>query len=343
MTWGEFISEVNDQLSVEANRRGLEAFRNRFIRNAVIDLQRYIPGYRQGNTTTYLLANVVQLDQCSLVQLPDGAKPTEIYQYSTNPADDQYCKRYRLDFYPWESRQDLICGKLDFMTWWAGCSWPTGVCPPPVPQNCNGWNWVQRKGYVYTIAPHGKNFLVYPPINDSTALLLLWDGYKSEYADIETIPFPHEAAEAVAAYLRWKLTIDVDKNPALAREYYAFWKERRLSLYRDWQETQDADKKGEEYGDMTIPPPTNFSQFGAQNIPLLPGITALEGSTVIALANITTVYLAVPFTIMIIIGGVNQLWTLKGGTDADDPTNGIVRPNDYNGLTNAKVWSQSTV
>lgn len=34
----------------------------------------------------------------------------------------------------------------------------------------------------------------------------------------------------------------------------------------------------------------------------------------------------------------SQTWQLQAGTDANDPTNGVVRPSDYNGATNAKVW-----
>lgn len=269
MLWSDFIAEVNAQLSVEANRRGLESFRDRFIRNAVLDLQRYIPAFRQGLTTTYLMADVTALDKCSLVQLPTGAKPKELWQYSTDPADDLYCKRYRLDFYPWASRQDLVCGKLDFMNWWAGGCWPAGTCPPAPAPACTQ-NWCESKGYVYTIAPHGTNFLVYPAINDKTALLLLWDGYKTAFLNGDTIPFYDGTSEAVAAYLMSKLSLYVDKNPGLAREHDAFWKAKRLALYRDWQETQDAEGKGDEYGASVVAPPQNGT-FQTGSVALVQG------------------------------------------------------------------------
>ncbi len=337
MQWSDFVLEVNAQLPIEATRRGLEAFRDRLMRNAVLDLQRYIPGFCQGLTTTYLAVDVEALDHCSLVKLPNGAKPRELWQYSIKDGDDPHCRRHRLDFYPWARRQDLICGKLDFMAWWGAWNWPVGSCPPTPPANVQGWDWVRRKGYVYTIAPHGKSFLVYPAVNDETALLLVWDGYKTEFSPTDTVPFSDGTAEAVANYVMWRIMLTVDKNPGLAREYQAMWRERRLSLYRDWQDTQDAEGKGDEYDSDVIPPPTNFAAFDAQSIPFLRTITTIAGSGANALEQISTLSLTTPTTVMILIGGVIQLWGLEASTAATGP--GVQRPADYNGTSNAKVWT----
>lgn len=40
--------------------------------------------------------------------------------------------------------------------------------------------------------------------------------------------------------------------------------------------------------------------------------------------------------------GVFQVWQLEAGTDADDPFGGVVRPDDFNAVTNAKVWYKRT-
>lgn len=341
MLWSDFVDAVNSHLSVDATRRGLEAFRDRYMRNAVLDLQRYIRSYREGNTTTYLLADVTAVGQAQLVKMPSGCKPKAVFIYSTAAGDDPLTMRYRLDFYPWKSKQDLISGKLDFWSWWGTLQWP--VTPPPTPPaNCNGWDWCRRQAYVYSVAPFGTNFLIYPPLDANKALLLVWDGYKMDFEDTDTIPFPEDAAECVAAYIKWKITLDVDKNIPLAREHRSFYNERRLSLYRDWQDTLSIEEDGEEYDGMVVPPPNNFSNFAAQDIPLLGTVTMIEGVTNTALAAVPTVGLNVPLTVMIIIGGINQIWTLIAGTLADDPSNGVVRPNDYS-LANPKVWTQSTV
>lgn len=74
MTWGDFVELVESHLSVEATRRGMENFRARYMRNAVLDLQRYIPSYRAGNVTTYTLADVETVTRASLGELPPQAK-----------------------------------------------------------------------------------------------------------------------------------------------------------------------------------------------------------------------------------------------------------------------------
>ena len=42
MTWAEYVDYVKEHLTVDANRRGLEDFTPRMIRNSVADLQRFI-------------------------------------------------------------------------------------------------------------------------------------------------------------------------------------------------------------------------------------------------------------------------------------------------------------
>lgn len=344
MTWSEFVDAVDEHLAVEANRRGLSAFRDRYMRNAVLDLQRYIRSYREGNTTTYTAADVVDEGQAQLVAFPTGAKPKALYLYSVDPDNDELCDRYRLDFYPWNQRQDMICGKLDFWQWW-GCCWPLGGCPNP-PDDVTTedlWQWANRKAYVYTIGPFGKNFLIYPKLTASTRLLLVYDGYTYDFDDGDTVNFPAEASEAVAAYVLAKIYKAVDKNIPLAKEYEADYARLRLSLWRDWQETQDAESKDEEYADMIVPPPVNFAGFGAQSIPLLATVTSLEGATNTALANLPTLSMDVPTSVVVIISGLQQLWTLSAGTDATDTAQGILRPNDYDAASNARVWYQSTL
>lgn len=43
---------------------------------------------------------------------------------------------------------------------------------------------------------------------------------------------------------------------------------------------------------------------------------------------------------MLTYGRILQLWQLIAGTDAEAPSNGVVRPDDYDGTTNARIWVQ---
>jgi hypothetical protein len=53
----------------------------------------------------------------------------------------------------------------------------------------------------------------------------------------------------------------------------------------------------------------------------------------IDLATYPTLYMVKTGT-----SGALQAWQLMAGTDAEDAPGGIVRPDDYNASTNAKVW-----
>lgn len=336
MTWAEFITAVDSHLAVEANRRGMATFRARYMRNAVLDLQRYIRGYRDANTTTYALADVSTEGEAQLVTLPVGSKPKAFYIYSTDEDLDPLCARYRLGYYPWNKRQDMICGRLNFADWWNACCTTAG-CPPVALTDDEQQAWTS-KAYVYTIGPMGRNFLIYPKLTASTRLLVVWDGYKYDFANGDYMNLPEEASEAVAAYVMWKVTRNVDKNIALSREFEQDWKKLRLSLYTDFREIRDLDEEDQEYGADTIVPVPQITAFGAQYIPFLTSITGLEGATTAFLSHVPTENLSVPFMVQIKIGGVTQTWVLQDGTAATGP--GVQRPNDYDTTDNARIWVQ---
>lgn len=336
MTWSEFVTAVESGMAVEGSRRGLSTFRARYMRNAVLDLQRYIRGYREGNTTLYTAAQVTDQGQAQLVDFPDGCKPKALYIYSVDTElNSPLCYRYRLQFYPWLQRQDLICGRLNFSSW-LGSACTTQGCPPVTISADQQAAWFS-KAYVYTIGPMGRNFLIYPKLTASTRLLLAWDGLKYTFSDSDTVNMPAEASECVAFYILAQIARFVDKDYNAAREFERLYKERRLSLFRDFQETQDAEEKDEEYDSDVIPAPTNFSEFDAQSLPFLRTITSIAGSTVAALEQIPTTSMDTPTSVLLLIGGVIQLWVLESSSTATGP--GAQRPADYSASA-PKCWIQ---
>lgn len=227
MTWTQFMAVVDEHLSVDANRRGLEDFRERTMRNSVVDLQRYIRAYQTGHTTTYAVADLDEIEHAMLGNLPAGAIPSAFYIYSTevDSEGDAHpdCNRNRLDFWDWERRQHLIC------------------CPCDI------------RLYAYALAPQGRQFMIHPILNADTRLLLVWQGLKIDFAGGDTVPFPEEAAEAVAAYTKWRILLEIDKNPTLAGTQYAIWKQKLGSLYLDERAKQDAEKPDQEYPTSQAP------------------------------------------------------------------------------------------
>jgi hypothetical protein len=71
--------------------------------------------------------------------------------------------------------------------------------------------------------------------------------------------------------------------------------------------------------------------------PFLRSVIGLTGGGATKLDGIATVGLRVPFLASIVISDVLQHWLLRAGTDAEDGV-GIIRPDDYDASTNAKVW-----
>lgn len=231
------------------------------------------------------------------------------------------CERNRLDWIAWEDRQELICG-------------------------------MSRCQYAYSVAPHGNQFLIHPALNDETVLLVVWDGLKMDFADGDIIPWPEWAAEAVAAYIKYKILLEIDKRPELAAQWYlpasgnrpasGVYASLRLALFREQQEALTANGRDQEYEINLTPQAEVINGFGAQDIPFLSTVTAYAGIDQTALAAVPTTGLTVPFAVAIDIGTGAEIWVLQSSTAATDTPNGVLRGNDYAATTNEKVWLQQS-
>ncbi len=204
---------------------------------------------------------------------------------------DPNCVRVRLSFCAWENRQQMICGRTP--------------------------------RYLFSISPHGKQFLVTPLLNENTVLKVVWDGYKYDFAANDIINFPAEASEAVAAYVNWKIARTVDKNLALAKEYEIEYQKLRLALFRDFNEGQFPDFKDEEYVSVAPPIPVDTTVTTWDELGDLTSAGRVINSILFWVEAAT---------------GLLQVVQLRVGTDATDQPNGVQRPDDYNAATNARVW-----
>lgn len=333
MIYSASVADVIEELGVDGNRRGIELQRTKWIRDGFIDLQRFIRAYREGHTTTYQVADLTEKGYAHLGTLPDQAKPKAFYIVSVVPDPDTgdlpnpNIERNRLDYVAWEDRLDRMIRRGNPVN-----ADGTVAC-------CGGG----RREYLYAISPFSRQFLVHPLVNSETYLLVVWDGLKMAFEDNDVVPWPEWAAEAVASYVKWKILKFVDKRPDLARDEYAAYVQLRRSLWREQNEAQVADGRDEEYTNSDVPNPSPFANFGAQGIPFLSTVTQLEGGDNTALAEVPTEGITTPYTIQIIISGELQTWVLTASTAANDPSNGVLRPNDYAATTNEKVWIRNSI
>ena len=90
-------------------------------------------------------------------------------------------------------------------------------------------------------------------------------------------------------------------------------------------------------GSGGVPAPASPTQRSAI---WLPTVTALTGGGSTALDGVVTASVTVPQIYTINISLSSQTWVLIAGTDAEDAAGGIVRGDDYNGSTNAKVFKR---
>lgn len=79
MTYAELKAAVLEDLGTDGTRRGIEAMRLRKIREACVDLQRFIRGYREGHTTRYTESDLEEKGYAHLGTLPAQAKPKAFY------------------------------------------------------------------------------------------------------------------------------------------------------------------------------------------------------------------------------------------------------------------------
>ena len=214
MTFAEFKAAVLENLGPDGQRAGtgtsgLEAFRDRAVLNAMIDVQRLVPAFRVGNTSSFTHAQLTADGRASRGAFAAGARPREFWIHDATDT----CKRYRLDSFPWAERDALICGN------------------------------VPDARYHYSIAPNARTYLIHPGLTTATKLELVWDGIKTIYADADVLAeiWDTKAAECVAEYVKWKIVHNYDKDAvSRARRHEEEYIRLRRGLYLDAKEVTNA-------------------------------------------------------------------------------------------------------
>lgn len=79
IVYSDLKAAVLTELGADGTRRGVETQRDKWIRDALIDLQRYIRPFRQGHVTRYTADDQDVIGYAGLFQLPDQAKPKAFY------------------------------------------------------------------------------------------------------------------------------------------------------------------------------------------------------------------------------------------------------------------------
>jgi|TARA_Y100000310_G_scaffold175913_1_gene176035 hypothetical protein len=112
MTFAEFKVIVNEFLLLEGIRKGrsLDAYRNRMLRMAVIEIQEYVEFYRQSHETLYDEGDVAEEGQASSGLLPAGADLQAAFLIKRVDGEDK-CK-IPIKEHPWSEKHILTCADV---------------------------------------------------------------------------------------------------------------------------------------------------------------------------------------------------------------------------------------
>lgn len=216
MTWLEFRTHVRALLTIDSDRFGVgtggtTSYVDRLINQAVINIQGFVPLYRRGQETVYFPDDLVQDGLASVGSLPSGCFPLEAFYVKTGAT----CVRQPLWPYDYASRHDLICGN------------------PRITGN----------QFLMAIDDRqGRDFYVFPKIEEGRELSLFWDGIKTDFQDGESVPFDEEMEMAVAMFVKAAIAREVDKDLSLSASYMGpvttpgTFLNLRLNLFRNAQE-----------------------------------------------------------------------------------------------------------
>lgn len=216
MTWEEFNAQVDKLLPLDSARLGTEDYIDSLKRQAVLDLQGFIPRFRVGHESIYDPDDdLTQEASSSKGELPDtGIKVTDAYILRTNTGDSTETRFPVLFDYPWDDRFALVNGQ---------------IC-------------INDNNARMTIDPYGKTFYVFPQILSSellnaitysSVLVLNWDGVKFEFNDGEDTPFTEKAALAVAEYCSGHISRKINKDLQGYESHAKSFQRERLALFRE--------------------------------------------------------------------------------------------------------------
>lgn len=187
LTWAEFKEEVLVLLPVDRRRvgpgiqdeDGQEGYLTRTLKQGVIDIQQFVPRYRENHESIYLPEDLTVEGSASRGVLPQQALIRDVWFWI-----DADTARYPVLEFPWNRRFELVNDLIE------------------LPDN-------QGR---FTRDPQSYYFYLYPEVKDGNAISIHWDGLKTDFGDDEDVPFDRQMAGAVADYLKGRIMRDIEKD-----------------------------------------------------------------------------------------------------------------------------------
>ena len=205
MTWLEFNTLVRVHLVNHNRRQGIQTLIDTLIKAAVLDLQSAIPELRLNQTSKFTSATLLEQDTVSIGSLCPGSKPRRVFvREIADPSNTD-------DVVFFDERH---ADKLD-----------TGA--------------VAQSPRLFIYNPVTGMFKLSPALSlDSSELVIIWDGSRSDFVNTDEVGFDSTVAEVVSEYVLRKLSLDVDRDVQMAAIHQQQYVAGKRSLLSDIREQQ---------------------------------------------------------------------------------------------------------
>lgn len=204
-------------LPIEAQRVGVGStatdYRDSLIRQAVIELQRIIPGYRINHETIYYPGDLVQEGLAKRGTRPPQSIFKDLTIFRINSSGECDARHAGVP-HDWNLRLELVHGS---------------VC-------------VNDKQCRFSMDPSGnRTFYIYPmPEDENWLVSMFWDGQKLDFQDDEQVPFTEAAARAVALFVKANSASDVEDDIQKKRDAAEEFEKMKPKLFIDDKESRGA-------------------------------------------------------------------------------------------------------
>lgn len=213
LTWGEIRKSVYEELGPDGEAQGSELMVARWLRAGAVDLLNHVPRMKMDDSRNYSFSDIASEGHASYGSLPCPGSFREIFTVRADhengePAEKSDRWFYSLFHRGWEGRHDLISGRT------------------------------VRNGRFYVIGPDGRDFYIYPGLVDpeehpdkARIIIVHFEPNAASFADDTPTKLPIEAAGYLADFVRWKIALHIERDPALANLNLQNYRAGRRTLY----------------------------------------------------------------------------------------------------------------
>ncbi len=226
-TWSEFKDKVLKMMPLDANRLGMDDYLPGLIREAVIDLQDFIPSYKEHHESLYYPNDFASDGSASVGTLPPNSKLESVWLFKFEEA-----MRFPVVPWDWERRFELVHHNVpnmlgnDYMVLTAASFASIELINRLLTQS-----GARRRVGLMAPDPSGRKFYLYPTLVDGWVLSVNWIGRKLEFREGERVPFEEGATFAVADWAQSKIARTIDHDNDRATGFMRDYLLKRTNLF----------------------------------------------------------------------------------------------------------------